>query len=65
MIDLDTSVVVVLLTPKDRSPLDLDWFARCRDTLISCDWLITETDSAWASSGATMASATRPARKLV
>ena len=46
MIDLDTSVVVALLTPEDRSPLELDWFALCHDNLISSDLLITETDSA-------------------
>ena len=46
MIYLDTSVVVALLTPEDRSPSALDWFAQCRDTLISSDWLITETHSA-------------------
>jgi hypothetical protein len=46
MIYLDTSVVVALLTPEDRSPLGPDWFAQCRDCLISSDWLITETHSA-------------------
>lgn len=46
MIDLDTSVVVALLTPEERSPLALDWFGQCRDSLISSDWLITETHSA-------------------
>lgn len=46
MIYLDTSVVVALLTPEDRSPQALDWFAQCRDPLISSDWLITETHSA-------------------
>jgi hypothetical protein len=35
--------VVALLTPEDRSPLALDWFANCRNKLISSDWLITET----------------------
>jgi hypothetical protein len=39
-------VVVVLLTPEDRSPLDPDWFALCRDILISCDWLIIALSSA-------------------
>jgi hypothetical protein len=39
-------VVVALLIPEERSPLALDWFAQCRDTLISSDWLITETQSA-------------------
>ena len=43
---LDTSMVVSLLTPEDRSPLALDWFAQCRDTLINSDWLITEIHSA-------------------
>jgi len=46
MIYLDTSVVVALLTPEERSPLALDWFGQCRDSLISSDWLITETHSA-------------------
>ena len=46
MIYLDTSVVVALLTPEDRSPQALDWFAQCREPLISSDWLITETHSA-------------------
>ena len=30
MIYLDTSVVVALLTPEERSPLALDWFGQCR-----------------------------------
>jgi predicted nucleic acid-binding protein len=46
MIYLVTSVVVALLTREDRSPLGLDWLAQCRDSLISSDWLITETHSA-------------------
>ena len=46
MIYLDTSVVVALLTPEERSSSALDWFAQCRDPLISSDWLITETHSA-------------------
>jgi len=46
MIYLDTSVVVALLTPEERSPHALDWFAQCREPLISSDWLITETHSA-------------------
>ncbi|MCP9886942.1 type II toxin-antitoxin system VapC family toxin [Cyanobium sp. ATX 6A2] len=46
MIYLDTSVVVALLTPEERSPQALDWFEQCRETLISSDWLITETHSA-------------------
>lgn len=46
MIDLDTSVVAALLTPEERSPLALDWFGHCRDSLISSDWLITEPHSA-------------------
>ena len=37
MIYLDTSVVVALLTPEERSPLALDWFGQCRDSLISSD----------------------------
>ncbi|MFO7628209.1 MAG: type II toxin-antitoxin system VapC family toxin [Prochlorococcaceae cyanobacterium] len=45
MIYLDTSVVVALLTPEERSPDALDWFAQCRGPLISSDWLITETHS--------------------
>ncbi|MCX5932933.1 MAG: type II toxin-antitoxin system VapC family toxin [Cyanobacteria bacterium] len=45
MIYLDTSVVVALLTPEERSPHALDWFDQCRETLISSDWLITETHS--------------------
>jgi hypothetical protein len=40
MIYLDTSVVVALLTPEDRSPLALDWFAQLHDNLISSDLLI-------------------------
>ena len=43
---LDTSVVVALLTPEERSAQALDWFAQSRDPLISSDWLITETHSA-------------------
>ena len=46
MIYLDTSVVVALLTREERSPLALDWLERCNDSLISSDWLITETHSA-------------------
>ena len=46
MIDLDTSVVVALLTPEERSAQALDWFAESREPLISSDWLITETHSA-------------------
>jgi predicted nucleic acid-binding protein len=46
MIDLETSVVVALLTPEERSPLALDWLEHCREPLISSDWLITETHSA-------------------
>ena len=46
MIYLDTSVVVALLTPEERSPLALNWFEQCREPLISSDWLITETHSA-------------------
>jgi hypothetical protein len=46
MIYLVASVVVALRTPEDRSPLRLDWLAQCRDSLISSDWLITETHSA-------------------
>jgi predicted nucleic acid-binding protein len=46
MIYLDTSVVVALLTPEDRSPEALDWFEQCRTPVISSDWLITETHSA-------------------
>ncbi|QPN58217.1 type II toxin-antitoxin system VapC family toxin [Synechococcus sp. CBW1107] len=46
MIYLDTSVVVALLTPEERSAQALDWFAESRDFLISSDWLITETHSA-------------------
>ncbi|CAK6698758.1 type II toxin-antitoxin system VapC family toxin [Synechococcus sp. CBW1107] len=46
MIYLDTSVVVALLTTEERSPQALNWFEQCRDTLISSDWLITETHSA-------------------
>jgi predicted nucleic acid-binding protein len=52
MIYLDTSVVVALLTPEERSAQALDWFAESREPLISSDWLITETHTAavWASS---------------
>jgi predicted nucleic acid-binding protein len=46
MIYLDTSVVVALLTSEERSSFAIDWFAQCRDPLISSDWLITETHSA-------------------
>ena len=46
MIYLDTSVVVALLTPEERSAQALDWFAESRDFLISSDWLITETHNA-------------------
>jgi predicted nucleic acid-binding protein len=46
MIDLDTSAVVALLTPEERSAQALDWFAQSREPLISSDWLITETRSA-------------------
>ena len=35
MISLDTSVVVALLTPEERSPQALDWFEQCQGTLIS------------------------------
>jgi hypothetical protein len=43
---LETSLVVAVLTPEEHSPVALDWFGQCRDSLISSDWLITETDSA-------------------
>jgi len=46
MIYLDTSVVVALLTREERSPQALEWLEQCRETLISSDWLITETHSA-------------------
>ena len=46
MIYLDTSVVVALLTPEERSAQALDWFGQSREPLISSDWLITETHSA-------------------
>lgn len=46
MIYLDTSVVLALLTAEGRSAEALDWFGQCRSTLISSDWLITETHSA-------------------
>ena len=46
MIYLDTSLVVALLTPEERSAQALDWFAQSREPLISSDWLITETHSA-------------------
>ncbi|QVL53005.1 MAG: type II toxin-antitoxin system VapC family toxin [Cyanobium sp. M30B3] len=46
MIYLDTSVVVALLTPEERSASALDWFEQCREPLTSSDWLITETHSA-------------------
>ena len=46
MIYLDTSVVVALLTPEALSPRALAWLEQCLDTLISSDWLITETHSA-------------------
>ena len=46
MIYLDTSVVVALITPEERSPEALHWFAHCRQPLISSDWLIPETHSA-------------------
>ncbi len=46
MIYLDTSVVVALLTPEALSARALEWLEQCRDTLISSDWLITETHRA-------------------
>ena len=46
MIDLDTSVVVALLTLEERSAQALDWFAEAREPLISSDGLIAETHSA-------------------
>jgi len=46
MIYLDTSLMVALLTPEERSAQALDWFAQSREPLISSDWLITETHSA-------------------
>ncbi|MBD2718848.1 type II toxin-antitoxin system VapC family toxin [Synechococcus sp. FACHB-909] len=46
MIYLDTCVVVALLNPEASSPRALEWLEQCRDTLISSDWLITETHSA-------------------
>ena len=46
MIYLDTSVVVALLTREERSTQALEWLEQCRETLISSDWLITETHSA-------------------
>jgi predicted nucleic acid-binding protein len=46
VIYLDTSVVVALLTREERSTQALEWLEQCRETLISSDWLITETHSA-------------------
>jgi predicted nucleic acid-binding protein len=46
VIYLDTSVVVALLTPEALSSRALGWLEQCRDTLISSDWLISETHSA-------------------
>lgn len=46
MIYLDTSVVVALLTPEDSSEKALLWLESTQETLISSDWLITETHSA-------------------
>jgi hypothetical protein len=48
MIYLATSVVVALLTPKERSVHALDWFGKSREPLISSQWLIVETHSALA-----------------
>lgn len=48
MIYLDTSVVVAMLTAEERSDCAIDWFEHCSTSLISCDWLITETHSALA-----------------
>lgn len=45
MIDLDTSVMVALLTPEEHSSTALEWLAQCCDSLVSCDWLTTETYS--------------------
>lgn len=38
MIYINTSVVVALLTPEERSPQALDWLAQCREPLVSSDW---------------------------
>ena len=46
VIHLDTSVMEALLTPEACSARALGWFERCRHTLVSSDWLITETHSA-------------------
>ena len=46
MIYLDTSVVVALLTPEERSPQALNWFEQCSEPLFSSDWIITEAHSA-------------------
>ena len=46
MIYLDTSVVVALLTPEERSAQALDWSEQSRDPLINSDWLITVTHGA-------------------
>lgn len=48
MIYLDTSVVVAMLTAEERSDDAIDWFEHCTTSLISSDWLITETHSALA-----------------
>jgi predicted nucleic acid-binding protein len=46
VIYLDTSVVVALLTPEDTSERALLWLESTQETLITSDWLITETHSA-------------------
>lgn len=33
------------MIPEERSPQALDWFEQCQGTLISSNWLITETHS--------------------
>jgi hypothetical protein len=44
---LDTGMLGgALPIPEERSAIALDCFDRCRDTLISSDWLITWTRSA-------------------
>jgi predicted nucleic acid-binding protein len=48
MIYLDTSAAVPLFVPEPSSMAVDAWYEGCTDTLVSCDWIVTEFASALA-----------------
>jgi len=62
MIYLDTSAAVPLFVPEPSSAAVDAWYEGCADTLISCDWIVTEFASALATKERTGALAAKDAR---